>query len=168
MSSEMKIVNVEFKGASAKPDDVKKIEEYGIDPQEVAEKLNKKTKRLQGRNVSARIYVYPATKEYYVEIVPPNITELLLWKAGADRPSGDPIHQKIGNVSLEDIIHVAIAKKAELLTQDLKKAVKTVLGSARSIGLTVEGKDPKEVIKEIEQNVYDDLFEKYREEWEEA
>ena len=53
---------------------------------------------------------------------------------------------------------MAIGKKSELLTLDLRKAVKTVLGTARAIGLTVEGKDPREVQKEIDEGVYDEIF----------
>jgi len=167
-SSDMEIITVNFKAGQASPGDVGQVEEHGLDPQQVAEELNRKTARLKGFEVSARIYVYPRSREYYIEVVPPNITDLLLKKANAKAPSGDPIHQKIGNLSIEDIIHVAIGKKSELLTLDLKKAVKTVLGTARAIGLTVEGKDPKEVTREVEQGVYDEVFAKYQEEWENA
>jgi len=40
------------------------------------------------------------------------------------------------------------------------------LGTARAIGVTVEGKDPKEVTKLVEQGVYDEILSKYQEEWE--
>lgn len=168
MSSDMELVNITFKASQARADDVKQVEKYGLDPAKVADELNRKTSRLKGFEVTARIYVYPRSREYYIEIMPPNITELLLKKSNAKSPSGDPMHQKIGNLGIEDIVHVAIGKKSELLTLDLKKAVKTVLGTARAIGLTVEGKDPKEVTREVEQGVYDEIFEKYREEWEAA
>ncbi len=168
MSGEMEIVTVSFKAGNAKPEDLGQVEKHGLDPQALAEELNRKTQRLKGFDVTARIYVYPRTREYYIEVVPPNITELLLKKANAKAPSGDPMHQKIGDLSLEDIIHVAIGKKSELLTLDLRKAVKTVLGTARAIGLTVEGKDPKQVTREVEQGAYEEVFQKYREEWEAA
>jgi len=82
-----------------------------------------------------------------------------------ESPSGDPAKNKIGNISLEKIIEIALFKKKELNAKSLKAAVKTILGSARSIGLTVEGKDPKIVIKEIEQGLYDDLLRKYEDKW---
>jgi large subunit ribosomal protein L11 len=50
---------------------------------------------------------------------------------------------------------VAIAKKGELKAKTLKAAVKSVVSTARSIGLTVEGKDPKAVVAEIDVGVYD-------------
>ena len=163
--SESKIVTVSFKAGKATPKDVEEVEKYGFSAQEVADRLNRRTRWIDGKDVEARIYLYPTSKKYVIEIVPPNITELLLFKAGAEKPSGDPMHQKIGNLSIEDVVQIAIVKKDELLTRSLKKAVKTILGSARSIGLTVENKDPKEVIRELEQGLYDDVIKKYEEDW---
>ncbi len=164
----MKIVNVSFKAGQATPNDLKNLEAYGLDLNKLAEDLNRKTKYIRGKEVTAKIYVYPRKKEYYIEIVPPTTTELLLWKAGASEPSGDPMHKKVGDLKIKDVIEVAIAKKSELLTRDLKKAVKMMLGSARSIGLTVEGKDPKIVTREVDEGLYDDIINKYLDEWENA
>jgi len=86
--------------------------------------------------------------------------------AGAKEPTGDPAHKKIGDVKFEDIVKIAIMKKDQLTAKTLKAAVKTILGTARAIGVTVEGKDPKEVTKLVEQGVYDEILSKYQEEWE--
>jgi len=51
-------------------------------------------------------------------------------------------------------------KRQELLAKSLKKAAKEVLGSCVSMGVTVEGKDPREVQREIDEGKYDELFEK--------
>lgn len=98
----------------------------------------------------------------------PTTTELLLKAVKASEPSGDPAHKKIGDLSLEKIIEIAIEKKGDLLSKSLKAAVKSILGSAKSIGITVNGKDPKEVTKEIEEGLHDDLFAKYEERWQKA
>lgn len=76
------------------------------------------------------------------------------------------MHQKIGDLPLEKIVEIALQKKPQLLAKTLKGAVKTILGSARSIGITVEGKDAKEVSREIDEGKYDALLAKYEEEWE--
>lgn len=168
MSEDVEVITISFKAGNAKPGELKQFEEKGIDVNKLAEDLNRKTKYMKGKDVSARIFVYPRKKEYYIEIIPPTTTELLLWKAGASEPSGDPMHKKVGDLKIKDVIEVAIAKKSELLTRDLKKAVKMMLGSARSIGLTVEGKDPKVVTREVEEGVYDDVIKEYEKEWREA
>jgi large subunit ribosomal protein L11 len=105
------------------------------------------------------------TKEYNLLLELPTTTSLLLSIAGVSEPSGDPAHKKIGNLRFEDVIKVALLKKQELSAKSLKAAVKTILGSARSIGLTVEGKDPKEVMAELSKGLYDDMLRKYEEEW---
>jgi large subunit ribosomal protein L11 len=45
-----------------------------------------------------------------------------------------------------------------LLSNDYKNATKEVIGTCVSMGLTVEGKDPREVQQEIDQGAYDDKF----------
>jgi large subunit ribosomal protein L11 len=59
-------------------------------------------------------------------------------------------------------------KKPGLTTKSLKAAVKSMLGTAKSIGVTVENKDPKELVKEVEEGKYDDLLAKYENEWNEV
>ena len=95
----------------------------------------------------------------------PTTTELLLKAVGASEPTGDPAHKKLGDLPLEKIIEIAIEKRPDLLSRSLKAAVKTVLGSARSLGITVNGKDPKAVTEEIEQGVHDELLKSYESAW---
>jgi len=133
---------------------------------EVVKAINEATKEFDGLTVPVEIIVDPATKKYSVRVGIPTTTALLLKEAGVKEPSGDPAHKKIGDLPLEKIIKIAIIKKDSLTAKTLKSAVKTILGSARSIGLTVEGKDPKIVQKEIDEGKYDDLLAKYEKEWE--
>jgi len=100
--------------------------------------------------------------------VKPTVTELLLKAVGASEPSGDPVNKKIGDLPFEKIVEIAIEKKPDLLAKSLKAAVKTILGSARSIGITVNGKDPKIVSKEVDQGVYDDILARYEDKWRSA
>ncbi|MEM0366614.1 MAG: hypothetical protein QW446_04470 [Acidilobaceae archaeon] len=95
----------------------------------------------------------------------PTVTELLLKAVGASEPSGDPAHKSIGDLPLEKIIEIVIEKKPDLLAKTLKGAVKTVLGSAKSIGITVNGKDPKIVSRELDQGLYDDILSRYEDAW---
>jgi large subunit ribosomal protein L11 len=88
-----------------------------------------------------------------------------LKKAGAQEPSGDPAHKKIGNVSMDDVVDVALMKKPSMTSRSLKSSVKSILGTAKSIGLTVENKDPKDLVKEVDEGKYDDLLSKYEEKW---
>ncbi|RLE90956.1 MAG: 50S ribosomal protein L11, partial [Thermoprotei archaeon] len=46
--------------------------------------------------------------------------------------------------------------------------VKTVIGTALSMGVQIEGKSPKEVSREIDEGVYDEIFKQYEAEWGES
>jgi len=135
---------------------------------QVVNAINEATKEFEGLPIPVEIIVDTDTKKFEVKVGIPTTTALLLKEAGVKEPSGDPAHKKIGDISLEKVIKIAILKKSSLTAKSLKSAVKTILGSARSIGLTVAGKDPKSVQKEIDQGVYDELLVKYEEEWEKA
>jgi large subunit ribosomal protein L11 len=56
------------------------------------------------------------------------------------------------------MVRIAKIKRPELLAPTLKKATKEMLGTCVSLGATVEGKDPREVQKDIDDGKYEQLF----------
>jgi large subunit ribosomal protein L11 len=166
----IRTVTLKVKGGQASPAPPlgPAIEQLGLDVNKVVQEINKLTEKFKGFEVKVKIVVDEETKDYEIEVRGPTTTELLLKAVGASQPSGDPMHKKIGDLPFEKIVEIAILKKHDMLAKTLKAAVKTVLGSARSIGITVDGKDPKQVTKEVEEGVYDAVLAKYEEEWEKA
>jgi large subunit ribosomal protein L11 len=164
----IRVYTVKVKGGQVSEDALSTLKKSGVDLSKLREELNKLTQKYKGFEVTVKILVDEDTKEYDIEIKPPTTTELLLHAVGAKEPSGDPMHQKIGDLPFEKIVEIAILKKPSLTAKTLKAAVKTILGSARSIGITVDGKDPKQVTQEVENGVYDAVLAKYEEEWEKA
>jgi len=141
---------------------------YKINVVEVVNAINEATKDYKGLPIPVEVIIDTDTRKFEIKVGIPTTTALLMKAAGASEPTGDPAHKKIGNVSMEDIIKIAIIKKDQLTAKSLKAAVKTILGTARGIGVTVDGKDPKEVSKLVEQGYYDDLISKYEGEWAKA
>jgi large subunit ribosomal protein L11 len=141
------------------------LAQYGLPVNKVVEEVNEATKEYAGLEVTLILRIDEATGKYSIEVKSPTTTSLLLRYAGVQEPSGDPAHKKIGNISIEDAVRVAIAKRRDLNARTLKAAVKSVVSTARSVGLTVEGKDPREVLREIDSGVYDEVFKKYEELW---
>ncbi|MEM0020745.1 MAG: hypothetical protein QW039_00965 [Fervidicoccaceae archaeon] len=168
MSEEVKILNLVLPNGEVKSKDVEEVKNYGIDPNKVLNDLNIKLTRLKGKEVKVRIYIYTKSRDYLVEVIPPPVSDVLLWKAGAKEPSGDPGHKKVGDLSIESLAEIAIALKDELKAKTIKSAVKSLLGTAKSIGLTINGKDPKDVVREIQSGAYDSVLDKYAKEYEEA
>jgi large subunit ribosomal protein L11 len=69
----------------------------------------------------------------------------------------------VGNLTIEQVVRIAKIKRPELLAQTLKGAAKEMLGTCVSMGVTVEGKDPREVQTEIDEGKYEELFGKSEE-----
>ncbi len=140
----------------------------GLNLAEVVKAINDATKDFEGLTVPVELIVDTESKAYEIKVSAPTTTALILKEAGAKEPSGDPAHKKVGDITLEKAIKIAIVKRGELTAKTLKKALKCILGSAKSIGVTVEGRDPKEVIKDVEEGKYDELLNKYEHEWRRA
>ncbi len=162
-----KTIRARIKGGEASPAPPlgPSLAQLGLDVNKVISEINELTGDYKGMEVTINVHVNTETKEYRIEVKSPPTSALLLKLAGAGKPSGDPAHNKVGEISLENVIKVALMKKNSLTAKTLKKAVKTVLSTAATIGLTVEGKEPKEVIREVEEGRYDDILLKYEDEW---
>jgi large subunit ribosomal protein L11 len=66
----------------------------------------------------------------------------------------------VGNLTINQAIKITKMKRSRLLAKDSKKALKEIVSSCVSMPITVEGKSPKEVIKEIDEGKYDELIKK--------
>ena len=165
-----KTVKIVVEGGNVKPGPplAPTLSQLGLNVGEVVKKINDLTSQFKGMSVPVTIEIDTATKHYEIKVGVPTTTSLLLKAVGAQEPSGDPQHKKIGNLKMEQIIDVAIKKKPQLTAKTLKAAVKSILGTAKSIGITVEGKDPKDVVKEVDAGKYDDLLAKYEQKWNEV
>ncbi|MCE4599220.1 MAG: 50S ribosomal protein L11 [Desulfurococcales archaeon] len=163
-----KVVTVQIEGGRARPGPPlgPTLSSLGLNVKQVVDEINEKTKAFEGMTIPVKIIVDVSTKKYKIEVGIPTTTALLLKAVGAKEPSGDPIHQKIGDLPFEKIVEITLQKKPQLLAKTLKAAVKTILGSARSIGITVDGKDPKIVTREVDEGLYDAVLAKYQDEWE--
>ena len=139
---------------------------YKVNVMEVVNAINNATKDYEGLSVPVEVTVDTDTRKFEVKVGIPTTAALLMKFAGAKEPTGDPAHKKIGNITFEDAIKIALIKKHQLSAKTLKAAVKTILGTARAIGITVDNKDAKEVIELINRGYYDDLIAKYEPEWE--
>ena len=132
----------------------------GVNVMAIVNKINELTKDFGGMKVPAKIIVDVDTKEFEVEVGTPTTSALIVKELGIEKGSGDPGKQKVGNLTIQQVIKIAKMKRQELLAKNLKKAAKEVLGSCVSMGVTVEDKDPREVQREIDEGKYDELFEK--------
>jgi len=132
----------------------------GVNVLAIVNKINEITKSYAGMKVPVKITVDIETKEFEVSVGTPTTSALIVSELGVEKGSGAPNTEKIGNLSLQQIVKIAKLKHSELLARNLKYAVKEVLGSCVSMGVTVEEKDPREVQKEIDEEKHDALLTK--------
>ncbi len=125
---------------------------------QVVSDINKKTEVFKGMKVPVKLEVDPETKTYTMTIGTPPISQLISKEIGIDKGSGEPNVNKAGVIAFEQVIKVAKMKYDSFLVKDLKAATKNVIGSCRSMGVLVEGKEAAEVMKELEQGMYDNLL----------
>ena len=132
----------------------------GVNVLAIVNKINEITADYSGMKVPVKISVDTDNKEFEVSVGTPTTSALLVSELGVTKGSGVPNTEKIGDLSLEQIIRIAKVKSDDVLARDLKASVKEVLGTGVSMGVTVEGKDPREVQKEINEGKHDALLTK--------
>ncbi len=130
----------------------------GVNVLAIVNKINEVTKDYAGMKVPVKVTVDPETKEFEVTVGTPTTSALIVSELKIEKGSGLPKTQKVGDLNMEQAVKIAKMKSAELLSSNLKAAVKEVLGSCVSMGVTVDGKDPREVQKEIDQGKHDSVL----------
>jgi len=124
----------------------------------VVNKINEVTKDYAGMKVPVKVAVDSEDKTFDVTVGVPTAAALVISELKIEKGSGTPNSAKVGDLQMDQVVRIAKIKKEQLLAGDLKAAAKEVLGTCVSMGVTVEGKDPREVQSEIDAGSYGDLF----------
>jgi len=111
----------------------------GVNIMEFCKAFNAATQKMEvGQPIPVVITVYSDRSFTFVMKTPP-ATYLLKKAAGLKSGSPRPNSQKVGKVTRAQLEEIATLKKADLTAADMDAAVRTIAGSARSMGLDVEG-----------------------------
>ena len=162
MSETKKVVEALVAGgqATAGPPLGPALGPLGVNVLAIVNRINEVTKDYAGMKVPVKVVVDPETKEFDVSVGTPTASALIVSELKVEKGSGSPKAQKIGNLTMEQIVKIAKMKRVELLAPTIKTAAKEILGTCVSMGVTVEGKDPKEVQKEIDEGKHVAALEK--------
>jgi len=112
--------------------------QHGVNIMEFCKTFNARTQDQAGLIIPAVISVY-ADRSFTFELKSPPAAVLLKRAAKIKKGSGEPNKTKVGTVSQKDLEEIAEIKKADLNAWDLDAAKKIIAGTARSMGLNVEG-----------------------------
>jgi large subunit ribosomal protein L11 len=113
--------------------------QHGVNIMEFCKAFNAKTQELEkGMPIPVVITVYGDRSFTFITKTPPAAV-LLKKVAGIPKGSGQPNSNKVGTVNREQLEEVAKVKMPDLTAADMDAAVRTIAGSARAMGLEVEG-----------------------------
>ena len=113
--------------------------QHGVNIMEFCKAFNAHTQSVeQGLPIPVVITVYNDRSFTFISKTPPAAV-LLRKAAGIAKGSGEPNQNKVGTVTRAQLEEIATAKMPDLTAADMDAAVRTIAGSARSMGLDVEG-----------------------------
>jgi large subunit ribosomal protein L11 len=110
--------------------------QHGVNIMAFCKDFNSKTKGQEGYIIPVVITVYSDKSFTFIMKTPP-AGDLLKKAAAIAKGSGEPNKNKVGRITMKQIEEIAKQKMPDLNTTDLESAKKTIMGSARSMGLDV-------------------------------
>ena len=110
----------------------------GVNIMDFVKNFNARTASQAGLIIPVVVTVYADRSYTFITKTPPAAV-LLAKAAGVDKGSGEPNKKKIGKVTRAQVEEIARTKMPDLNAADLAAAVKTIEGTARSMGLEVQG-----------------------------
>ena len=108
----------------------------GVNIMEFCKAFNEKTKDMMGFNIPVVITVYVDKSFTFITKKPP-VSDLLKKEAGIKKGSDNPLKNKIAKLTREQIAKVVETKIVDLNTKDKEAAARTIMGSARSMGIEI-------------------------------
>jgi large subunit ribosomal protein L11 len=123
----------------------------GVNVAQVVQKINELTSHLGGLKVPVIVTVDTKTKQFELQVGLPPVSVMIKKELGLEKGSKTAGKETVGDLPFEKVVEIAKGRVGAMLAKDLKKAVKEVLGTCLSMGVTVDGKDPREVQREVEE-----------------
>jgi len=126
-----------------------KVGPLGLSPKKIADDIAKVTKDWTGLRITVKLTIQ--NRQATIEVVPS--ASALIVKAlnepKVDLPKGTPTPHK-GNITFDDVVNVAKVMRPRSMARDFSGTVKEILGTAVSVGCTVDQQDPKDILKKVE------------------
>lgn len=158
--AEKKVINVLVMGgeASAGPPLGPALGPLGVNVLGIVNEINKQTSDFKGMRVPVKVEVDTETKKFEISVGTPTTSALIAKESGIPKGSAKPNVDFVGDLSMDKVVSIAKNKIAGSYATTIRSAVKEVVGSCVSMGVKVEGKDPREFMKEIDDGKWDAKF----------
>ncbi len=156
MATESVDVLVEGGKATAAPPLGPALGPLGVNIGQVVADINKKTADFKGMQVPVKVVVDKATKTFTITLGTPPASALIKKEAGIQKGAGNPLTDKVADLRIEQIIKIAKMKESSLLGKDNFSRVKEIMGTCDSMGVLIEGKPPRESMRDIDAGKFRD------------
>lgn len=111
---------------------------HGLNIAEFVKKFNDQTKDRMGEVTPVELTIYEdRTYTFILKTAPASV--LLLKAAGLEKGSADPLRTKVGKVTKAQVKEIAEKKMPDLNAKDIEGAMRIIEGTARNMGITIEG-----------------------------
>jgi len=111
--------------------------QHGVNIMEFCKNYNERTKEKSGTIIPVEITIFSDRTFKFILKTPP-ASELIKKELGVPKGSGDPLHNKIGKLTKEQLRRIAETKMPDLNARDVEMAGRIIAGTARSMGVEVE------------------------------
>jgi large subunit ribosomal protein L11 len=112
--------------------------QHGVNIMEFCKSFNARTQKQDGMIIPVVITVF-SDRSFTFETKTPPASILLIKAAGVEKGSGEPNKNKVGKVTAKQVREIAELKMPDLNTTSLESAIRTVSGTARSMGIEIVG-----------------------------
>jgi large subunit ribosomal protein L11 len=126
-----------------------------VDVQAVVSDINDQTAAFDGTEVPVTVN-YEDDGSFTIDVGVPPTAALVKDELGFETGSGMPQEDFVADASVTQIKKIAQQKLPDLLAYDLKGAAKEVVGTCTSLGVTIEGENPREFKKRVDEGEFDD------------
>jgi len=127
----------------------------GVNIGQVVAEINKKTADFAGMQVPVKVIIETDDKSFEIEIGTPPASALIKQEAGLKKASGNPKAELVGNITFDQVLKIARMKETALTGKNMKMMVKEIIGTCRSMGITVDDKRSEDAIMAVESGKYD-------------
>jgi large subunit ribosomal protein L11 len=128
----------------------------GVNIMAIVNEINAQTKEYDGLPVPVDVVIDTDTKKYTVKVGMLTTFALISQTAKLDKGSGTPNTAYVADITMDQLVSIAKKKRAGLYAATLKTAVREVLGTCQSAGVTVEGRPAKDVQDAIKAGEFDE------------
>jgi large subunit ribosomal protein L11 len=127
----------------------------GVNIMQIVNKINEETSEFAGLPVPVDVIIDTDTKEFKVKVGMLTTFALISQATGIKKGSDEPNKKFVANLTFDQLINIAKKKHQGVYATSLKTAVREVLGTCQSAGISVDGKHGKEVQVLIKAGEYD-------------